>query len=78
MVTTLEIVMQQPGFTNVFATLVTMQALGRLRQDRAIEEAWAIEDEAQALDEQNAVRLARILARRRQQRGAMSAIRSSR
>jgi hypothetical protein len=74
----MEIVMQQPGFTNIFATLVTMQTLGRLRQDRAIEEAWAIEHEAQALDEQNAVRLARILARRRQQRGAMSAIRSSR
>ena len=66
----MEVTVQQPGFTNVFATLVTMQALGRLRQDRAIEEAWAIEDEAAALDRQNAERLERLLRRRRQQRGA--------
>ena len=44
----MEVTVQQPGFVNVFATLVTAQALGRLRQDRAIEEAWAIEDEAAA------------------------------
>jgi hypothetical protein len=68
MMAIMEIVMQQPGFTNIFATLVTMHTLGRLRQDTAIEEAWAINESAEALEAENDERLANLIALRRQRR----------
>jgi hypothetical protein len=67
-----------PTFTDLFGMMVVGQALGRLRQDQAIESAWAINDEAEALERDNAERLARILRRRQARKCAMSAIISSR
>ena len=67
-----------PSFTGLFGLMVTGHALGRLRQDQAIEEAWAINDEAEALEQQNAERLAQIIRRRQARRCARSATISSR
>jgi len=55
-----------PSFSGLFGLMVTAQALGRLRQDEAIERAWEIADEAEALDQQNAERLANLIRLRRQ------------
>ena len=55
-----------PSFAGLFGLMVTGHALGCLRQDQAIEEAWAIHDEAEALEQQNAERLRRLIALRRQ------------
>ena len=67
-----------PTFTGLFGMMVVGQALGRLRQDQAIESAWAINDEAEALEQQNAERLAQIIRRRQALRCARSATISSR
>ena len=67
-----------PSFSGLFGLMVTGQAIGRLRQDEAIERAWAIHDEAEALEAENAERLARILRRRQARKCAMSAMISSR
>jgi hypothetical protein len=55
-----------PSFSGLFGLMVTAQALGRLRQDEAIERAWEIADEAEALEQQNAERLANLIRLRRQ------------
>jgi hypothetical protein len=67
-----------PGFGSVFGTLVTMHALGRLRQDQAVEDAWAMQEAAAALEAENSERLSRLLRRRQQRRCAMSRSMSSR
>ena len=67
-----------PGFVGIMGTLVTLHAYGRLRQDEAIERAWAIADEAEALEQQNAERLAQIIRRRQARRCAKSVMISSR
>jgi hypothetical protein len=57
-----------PSFTGLFGLMVAGHALGRMRQDEAIERAWAINDEAEALEAENAERLRRLIALRRQRR----------
>ena len=69
--------MDEPGFLSVAVTLANMHALYRLRQDRMVEEAWALNDAASALEAANSERLSRLM-RRRQQRGAMQRSSSSR
>ena len=69
--------MDEPGFLTVGVTLANMHTLYRLRQDRMVEEAWALNDAAATLEAANSERLSRVLARRRAQR-AKHASRSSR
>jgi hypothetical protein len=73
----MEVVMDEPGFLSVAVTLANMHALYRLRQDRMVEQAWALNDAAAALEAANSERLSRLM-RRRQQRGAMQRSSSSR
>ena len=67
-----------PNFGGLFGMLVTAHAIGRLRQDQAVEDAWAIHDAAAALEAQNSERISRLMRRRQQRRCARSATISSR